>query len=271
MQQRLDLDRRHRRVGRRVDRSVHRDQVVRADELVEFDVVHVAVLAALRRVQHQEQVAGVHVHLRHLVARDAVLDRQRVEAEDLGQHLLGLVVPGGDVHPDQPVVPGQQRRQLVDGVIADDGRPAAGVRAGRHGGRGRCNRPLRGLTGADLIGCGPRRAGAYCSGALAQPHRHGLMVDNRWGQDESDAHADLRFAVTGRLTDQPSAGIDSNPCRRQVPDGTSGGTAGRRPCRDPSGPPRLATTAARLPRSGRHRHWPPSCYTYPCTYTHRGG
>jgi len=32
-----------------------------------------------------------------------------MEAEDLGEHLLGLVVPGGDVDPDQPVALRQQR------------------------------------------------------------------------------------------------------------------------------------------------------------------
>ena len=54
---------RHRGVHRRVERAVHRDQVVRAEELVQLDVVHVTVRADLGGVQHGEHVIVVDVDL----------------------------------------------------------------------------------------------------------------------------------------------------------------------------------------------------------------
>ena len=41
----------------------------------------------------------IHVHLGHLIALHAVPDGQRVEAEDVGQHPLRLVVPGSGCRP----------------------------------------------------------------------------------------------------------------------------------------------------------------------------
>jgi hypothetical protein len=95
------------------------DQVAGADELVQFDVVDVAALAELGCMQDHEQVVLVGAHLGHGVALDAGLDRERVEAEDLPQHLGGLFVADRDVDPDQPVVPGEQLLQLPDRMLLD--------------------------------------------------------------------------------------------------------------------------------------------------------
>ena len=53
------------------------------------------------------------------VALDAGLDREGVEAEDLPQDLGGLLVTDGDVDPDQPVVAGQQRLQVLHRMLLD--------------------------------------------------------------------------------------------------------------------------------------------------------
>jgi hypothetical protein len=42
-----------------------------------------------------------------------------MEPEDLCQYPGGLLVAGGDVHPDQPVVALQQGRKLLDRVLFD--------------------------------------------------------------------------------------------------------------------------------------------------------
>lgn len=95
------------RVDGRVDRSVHGDQVVRPDELIELDVVHVAAGAAFRGVQDDERVIGVGVHFGHAVALDAVPDCHRMEAEHVRQDVDGFTVAGGDVDPHQGVAFGQ--------------------------------------------------------------------------------------------------------------------------------------------------------------------
>ena len=98
-----------------------RDEVALADELVEFDVVHVAAGAGLRRMQHQEQVVVVAMDLRHLIAVRRVPNREGMEPEGRRQRLLGLLVPLRYVDPDQPVGPGQQVGQ-VGGVAQFDSR-----------------------------------------------------------------------------------------------------------------------------------------------------
>ena len=106
---------------RRVQRPVHGDQVVAADELVQLDVVHVTALAELRCVQHGEHVVGVDVDLGHVVALDAIAHRDPVEAEHLRQHLDGDLVARRDVDPDDGVLTVQQPRQLHDVVPLDAG------------------------------------------------------------------------------------------------------------------------------------------------------
>ena len=54
-------------------------------------------------MQHDEQVIGVAVHLRHAVAFGAVVQRQRVQVEVLRQHAFGVVVPVRHVDPHQTV------------------------------------------------------------------------------------------------------------------------------------------------------------------------
>ena len=109
------------RVDRRVQRPVHGDQVVAADELVQLDVVDVTALAELRCVQHGEHVVGVDVDLGHVVALDAVVHRDPVEAEHRRQHLDGDLVARRDVDPDDGVLTFQQPRQLHDVVPLDAG------------------------------------------------------------------------------------------------------------------------------------------------------
>jgi hypothetical protein len=91
---------------------VHGDQVVRPDELVEFDVVHVPTAAHLRGVQHGEDVVVVEVKLRDVIALDTVTHGKLVKAEDVGQH--GGVVGQADrhIHPDQRVRLVQEHLQL---------------------------------------------------------------------------------------------------------------------------------------------------------------
>ena len=80
-----------------------RDQVVLADELVKLDVVHMAVVADLRRMKNREHVLGIDVNLRHVIPLDAVPHRDLVEAEHPRQHINGLPVTDRDVHPDDRV------------------------------------------------------------------------------------------------------------------------------------------------------------------------
>ena len=109
------------RVDRRVQRPVHGDQVVAADELVQLDVVDVTTLAELRCVQHGEHVVGVDVDLGHVVALDAIVHRDPVEAEHRRQHLDGDLVARRDVDPDDGVLTVQQPRQLHDVMPLDAG------------------------------------------------------------------------------------------------------------------------------------------------------
>jgi polyhydroxyalkanoate synthase len=146
-----------------VERSVDGHEPVGTHELVEFEVVHMAPGAALRPVQHHEDVTGVDVHLRHGIAPGAVLGGPRVDAESLGQHGRRGVVPSGYVHPQDRAV-GRERAQFVRGVARDAVRRDA----------------------QDLHPCSlaiPRKGEAAASGqwepALSRPSlgQHGLMAE----------------------------------------------------------------------------------------------
>ena len=52
-----------------------------------------------------------------VVALDAVTDGQGVEAEHLRQHAGRLLVAGGDVHPDEPVIATEQGLELFDRAL----------------------------------------------------------------------------------------------------------------------------------------------------------
>jgi hypothetical protein len=82
--------------------------------MVDFDIVHVAAGAGLRRVQHQEQMATVTMNLRHLIVIRGVPNREWMKPERRAQRLLGLLIPHRYVNPDQPIGSGQQRGQLTD-------------------------------------------------------------------------------------------------------------------------------------------------------------
>ena len=62
---------------------MHGDQVARADELVQLEVVDVAAGAELGGVQDDEDVVAVGADLGHGVALDTGLDREGVEPEGL--------------------------------------------------------------------------------------------------------------------------------------------------------------------------------------------
>ena len=96
-----------------------RDQVVRADELVKLDIMHMAALADLRCVQNREHVVGVDVNLGHVIALDAVPHRDRVKAEHPRQHIHRLLVTDRDVHPDNGVPTFEQLRELLNLMSLD--------------------------------------------------------------------------------------------------------------------------------------------------------
>jgi hypothetical protein len=64
-------------------------------------------------------MVGVGVDLGHLVALHAVPHRQPVEAEHLGEHPDALLVAGGDVHPHESLLQGDQHVQFLDGSLLD--------------------------------------------------------------------------------------------------------------------------------------------------------
>ena len=104
---------------RRVHRAVDGDHIAGADELIQLDVVDVAALAEFGGVQDDEDVVAVGPDLGHGVPLDAGPDGEGMEAEDLRQHPGGHLVADRDVHPDQPIVAGQQPLQLLDRMLLD--------------------------------------------------------------------------------------------------------------------------------------------------------
>jgi hypothetical protein len=104
-------------VDGRIDRSMH--QVAEADELVQLDVVHMPELRYLGRMQDDQHVVVVGVHLRETVSLDGVLHGHGTKPEHLRRHMVGLFVTGGNVHPDEAVLTLKQPLQLVDATILD--------------------------------------------------------------------------------------------------------------------------------------------------------
>ena len=105
----------------RVDRPVHGDQEVPPDELVELEQVHVAHVARLRREQDEEQVVGVGVGARDVVALPAGPQGQLVEAEGAVQHVVRRVVVLRDVDPGEAVLARQQVGQPGELVLLGSG------------------------------------------------------------------------------------------------------------------------------------------------------
>ncbi len=79
-------------------------------------VVHVSAAAGLRRVQHHEHVVVVDVHLRQGAALEAVVHGAGVEAEDVGQDVLGVRIADRHVDPDQAVLACQSGGQQLRGA-----------------------------------------------------------------------------------------------------------------------------------------------------------
>ncbi len=76
----------------------------------------------LRGVENDEQVVGVRVDLGNVIALAAVLDSEQMAAEDVHQDCGGLLVPRGEVHPDEPVLAGNQDGQVRNGMPLDASR-----------------------------------------------------------------------------------------------------------------------------------------------------
>ena len=91
-----------------------RDEVVLADELVKFDIMHMAALADPRCVKNREHVVGVDVNLGHVIALNAFPHCDRVKAEYPRQHIHGLLVTDRDVHPNDGVSTFEQPRELLN-------------------------------------------------------------------------------------------------------------------------------------------------------------
>ena len=97
-------------VDGRIDGSMHRHQVAHTDELVQLDVVHMAVLSSFGPMEDDKYVVVVGVHLWDTVTLHGVLHGKRVKPEHLREHTHCLIVPGGDVHPHQTVLALKQQR-----------------------------------------------------------------------------------------------------------------------------------------------------------------
>jgi len=91
---------------------MHGHQVTQADELVQLDVVHMAVLSSFGRMQDDEHVVVVGVHLRHTVSLTGVLYGQRMKPKHLREHVHCLIVTGGDIHPKETVFILEKFRQF---------------------------------------------------------------------------------------------------------------------------------------------------------------
>src|SRR4051812_12034459 len=75
----------------RVQRSVDGDQEVAADELVELEVMHAPLFADLGAIQDDEEdMIGIDMNTRDVVAVPGCSDRHRVEAELLGEQPLRI-------------------------------------------------------------------------------------------------------------------------------------------------------------------------------------
>ncbi len=113
-----------------------RDDVVRADEEIQLDGLETpGRLVVAGEVENDEEVVVVDVHLGPLVARDEVLEGERVEVEVLGQPLPLGEPRALDVDPAQPVVlDGRDRRRCLSRRL--------GLDAGARGpGQPRADRP----------------------------------------------------------------------------------------------------------------------------------
>src|SRR5687768_14361435 len=89
-----------------------RDQEVFPNELVQFEVVHVAAGADLRCMHDDEYMVRVHMDSWNMVAVPAFADRHRVELELVCEQYFGVIVPLRNVEPEESVAAFPQVRQL---------------------------------------------------------------------------------------------------------------------------------------------------------------
>src|SRR5688572_10836788 len=95
-----------------------RDQEIFPNELVQFEVVHVAACADLRCVHDDEYMVWVHMDSRNMVAVPAFADRHRMELELVSEQCLGVIVPLRNVQPEESVAAVPQVRQLSQVAVA---------------------------------------------------------------------------------------------------------------------------------------------------------
>jgi hypothetical protein len=80
-------------------RTMHGDQEVLPNELVELEIMHVAACADLRCVHDDEHVVRIHMDSGNVVTVSAFTDRDRMKLELLRQDRLGGVAPHWNIEP----------------------------------------------------------------------------------------------------------------------------------------------------------------------------
>jgi hypothetical protein len=120
---------------RRTEALVHRHEVVRPNELAQLSLLDLLAWLARDTLEHHEQVIAVGADLRHVVGLTTVAHGARVELEHVGEHVLGRIVDGGNIDPDEPVSAVEQVGEIVDGARLDGVRrdPADAYRVARAG------------------------------------------------------------------------------------------------------------------------------------------
>ena len=113
---------------RRAALAMGGDDVAAAEEGVDLDHLHLAPLGLLRPVVDEEHVLAEVVQLRPLAALQRVLQRQRVEPEDVFEFGDLLLARVGEVEPEVLVA----LQQLGDRVAVDPVEDAHGATLDRH-------------------------------------------------------------------------------------------------------------------------------------------
>ncbi|HEV8566126.1 MAG TPA: hypothetical protein VGQ92_03395 [Actinoplanes sp.] len=97
------------RIHRRVERTVHGDEIFVADYLIQFDVMDMSGGTAFRSMHDQQLLMRVDPYPWHPISLHAVADGERMALQHIGQQPHGLVAALRNVHPDEHVVLLQQR------------------------------------------------------------------------------------------------------------------------------------------------------------------
>jgi hypothetical protein len=87
--------------------------------ILKLDVVHMPVLSSFGRMQDDEHVVVVRLHLWDTVSLHGVLHGHGMEPEHLPEHTHRLLVTGGNVHPYETVLSFEQLLQLRYAALLD--------------------------------------------------------------------------------------------------------------------------------------------------------